>query len=180
MAPGEGKLYMVEFNFEAQNAGELSVSEGDLVSVVRHSDSSGNPEWWLVQHNGATGYVPQSFLFLVSDNENNDGDGVDNAVDNDDKDDSDINSKTTQDTNNSAFVREDRSVSSTNETDAKLRYYAEFAFEASSAAELSLKEGQLVAVLQKRDLTGNDEWWLVEANGHKGYVPSSYLTPAED
>lgn len=167
---------MVEFNFEAQNAGELSVSEGDLVSVLRHSDSSGNPEWWLIHYNGATGYVPQSYLSPVGENDS-DNEEEDDVIDDQDGDD---NNSTAQDTDrNTNDVQEDIAASSQHAATAKLCYCAEFAFEASSAAELSLDEGQLVVVIQKQDLTGNDEWWLVECNGLKGYVPSSYLTPVE-
>ena len=174
VTPAEGKLHIVEFKFEAQNAGELSVSEGDLVSVLRHSDTSGNPEWWLIQFNGATGYVPQSFLSLVSDNEDDvedDGEVGDDADGN----------GTRQDANGNTAVGADSSVSPSHDNNTAVLYYcAEFAFEANSVAELNLEEGQLVVVLQKQDLTGNDEWWRVEANGQKGYVPSSYLTPVED
>lgn len=159
----------MEFNFEAQNAGELSVSEGDLVSVLRQSDSSGNPEWWLIQYDGATGYVPESYLSPVGENDS------DNGGENVDGD------NTAQDTDgNINDVKEDSIVSTQDEATPTLYYSAEFAFEASSAAELSVDEGQSVIVLQKQDLTGNDEWWLVEVNGQKGYVPSSYLTPVED
>lgn len=175
---GEGKPYIVEFNFEAQNVGELSVSEGDLVSVLRHSDSSGNPEWWLIQYNGATGYVPESYLSPVDDNDSDEG--VDDVYD--DRN-GDSNNATTQDSDRRTNdLKEDNTVSSSpHETTANLiYYYVEFAFEANSAAELSLDEGQFVIVLQKQDLTGNDEWWLVEVNGQKGYVPSSYLTQVEE
>ena len=177
VTPGEDKLYVVEFNFEAQNTGELSVSEGDLVSVLRHSDNSGNPEWWLIHYNGATGYVPESYLSPVGENDS-DNEGEDDVYDNQD---GDNNSTTTHDTDrNISDVKDDGTTSTQAETTAALYYYAEFAFVASSAAELSIDEGQLVIVLQKQDLTGNDEWWLVEVNGQKGYVPSSYLTPVED
>ena len=168
---------MVEFSFEAQNAGELSVSEGDLVFVLGHSDSSGNPEWWLIRFNNATGYVPQSYLSPVGENDSNEEfeDDVMHHQDDDDK------IGTTQDTNrNAVHVQEVSHSSSQHSAITKLYYCAEYAFEASSAAELSLDEGQLVLVIQKQDLTGNDEWWLVECNGLKGYVPSSYLTPVED
>ena len=178
VTPAEGKLHIVEFKFEAQNAGELSVSEGDLVSVLRHSDTSGNPEWWLIQCDGATGYVPQSFLSLVSDNQDDvedDGD-VGNGVEGD----ADSSNGTRQDANGNTAVGADSSVSPSHDNTAVVYYCAEFAFEANSVAELNLEEGQLVVVLQKQDLTGNDEWWRVEANGQKGYVPSSYLTPVED
>ncbi|XP_078366924.1 dynamin-binding protein-like isoform X2 [Oculina patagonica] len=171
VTPGESKRYVVEFNFEAQNAGELSVSEGDLVSVLRHSDSSGNPEWWLVHYNGASGYIPESYLSPVGDSDS------DNDGENDDGDDNTAQDTDRTDTNG---VEDDGTTSMQAETAVKLYYCAEFAFEASSAAELSLDEGQLVIVLQRQDLTGNDEWWLVEVNGQKGYVPSSYLTAVED
>lgn len=168
---------MVEFSFEAQNAGELSVSEGDLVSVLRHSDSSGNLEWWLIHYNDATGYVPQSYLSPVGEHDS-DIEGEDDVIDNQDGDDD---SGTVHETDrNTDDVPEASGPSSQQVAIAKLYYCAEYAFEASSAAELSLYEGQLVEVIQKQDLTGNNEWWLVECNGLKGYVPSSYLAPAED
>ena len=168
---------MVEFSFEAQNAGELSVSEGDFVFVLGYSDSSGNPEWWLVHYNNATGYVPQSYLSPVGEDDR-DSEGEDDVIDNQDGDGSSI---TVQGTDrNTDGVQKASGPSSKHAAIAKLFYCAEYAFEASSAAELSLVEGQLVEVIQKQDLTGNGEWWLVECNGLKGYVPSSYLTPSED
>ena len=51
-----------------------------------------------------------------------------------------------------------------------------FSFDASSDAELSVEEGQLVWLLKSHDLTGNSEWWLVEKEGGaKGFVPANYL-----
>lgn len=137
------------------------------MSVLRHTDSSGNPEWWLIRSNaGSTGFVPESYLSPVDDGVTG-GDGQDDAEDDESSSPSNLTTeKKDQDT-------------STVETSAPLYYCADFAFEASSTAELSVNEGQLVAVLQKQDLTGNDEWWLVEAHGQKGYVPSSYLTQVD-
>lgn len=176
LTPGEEDLHVVEFNFEAQTAGELSVSEGEIVSVLRYSDTRGNPEWWLIQLNGATGYVPQSFLSPVNESEF-DNVGTENDIVGDDN--SSIG--TTRGTTKNRVVDENRTSSLTQDTKANQRYYAEFEFEASSPAELSLEEGQNIVILQKQDLTGNHEWWLVEAaNGRKGYVPSNYLTAVED
>ena len=177
--PGREKLHMVEFSFEAQSAGELSVTEGNLVSVLRYSDTSGNPEWWLIQCNGATGYVPQSYLSPLEDAADSSEGGA-SITDNAFADVGDISHETSQMEATETDPREECSVALTRETNRKSSYYAEFAFEASSAAELNLEEGQAVVVLQKQDLTGNEEWWLVEADGRKGYVPSSYLTPVED
>ena len=61
----ESRQYLVQFTFEAQNTGELGLRKGDHVTVLRHSDTSGNPEWWLVECCGTRGYVPGSFLTLL-------------------------------------------------------------------------------------------------------------------
>ena len=165
--PGREKLHMVEFSFEAQSAGELSVTEGNLVSVLRYSDTSGNPEWWLIQCNGATGYVPQSYLSPLEDAADSSEGGA-SITDNAFADVGDISHETSQMEATETDPREECSVALTGETNPKSSYYAEFAFEASSAAELNLEEGQAVVVLQKQDLTGNEEWWLVEADRRKG------------
>lgn len=165
LTPGDGKLHVVEFNFEAQNAGELSVFEGEIISVLRYSDTSGNPEWWLIQRNGATGYVPQNFLTPVNDNETG----------------SNIAGEGSSSIGTTLIRSGSVGANSTEDTKTSERYCAEFEFVANSPAELNLEEGQYVVVLQKQDLTGNNEWWLVEAvTGQKGYVPSSYLTSVED
>lgn len=54
-------------------------------------------------------------------------------------------------------------------------FYAVHAFQARSDQELSLQEYQKVRILRFSDLSGNKEWWLAEAKGQKGYVPSNYL-----
>lgn len=54
-------------------------------------------------------------------------------------------------------------------------FYAVYAFQARSDHELSLQEYQRVRILRFSDLSGNKEWWLAEAKGQKGYVPSNYL-----
>jgi hypothetical protein len=41
---------------------------------------------------------------------------------------------------------------------------------------LTVKNGQIVLVLQQHDDQGNPEWWLVkDRSGGKGYVPGNYL-----
>lgn len=54
-------------------------------------------------------------------------------------------------------------------------FYAVYAFQARSDQELSLQEYQKVRILRFSDLSGNKEWWLAEAKGQKGYVPSNFL-----
>ena len=51
-----------------------------------------------------------------------------------------------------------------------------FSFDANSDVELSVEEGELLWLLKSHDLTGNNEWWLVQKEGGaKGFVPASYL-----
>lgn len=143
--------------FEAQNPGELSLHDGDLVTVQRRSDTSGNSEWWLVTNSGISGYVPSSFLEKYTEFEEQDDDD-----DDDDKDDDDDDEMQVENTKNNRA------------------YYANFEFEGTSPAEVSLDEGQVVTVIEFQDIQGNDEWWLVEAGGKKGYVAANFLAPLDD
>lgn len=52
---------------------------------------------------------------------------------------------------------------------------AVYPFVARSHHEVSLQAGQPVTVLEAQDKKGNPEWSLVEVNGQRGYVPSSFL-----
>lgn len=58
---------------------------------------------------------------------------------------------------------------------AFLQVVAGFSFTARSPREVSLQAGQPVVVLEPHDKKGSKEWSLVEVNGQRGYVPSSYL-----
>lgn len=55
---------------------------------------------------------------------------------------------------------------------------AVYPFVARSSCEVSLQAGQSVTVLEAQDKKGNPEWSLVEVNGQRGYVPSSFLARA--
>ncbi|ETE71112.1 Rho guanine nucleotide exchange factor 37 [Ophiophagus hannah] len=56
-----------------------------------------------------------------------------------------------------------------------LQVRAAYPFTARSNQEVSLQAGQSVTVLEPHDKKGSKEWFLVEVNGQKGYVPSNYL-----
>jgi hypothetical protein len=55
---------------------------------------------------------------------------------------------------------------------------AVYPFVARNNHEVSLQAGQPVRVLEAQDKKGNPEWSLVEVNGQRGYVPSSFLARA--
>ena len=55
------------------------------------------------------------------------------------------------------------------------RYQAVYSFTARSDIEVTMTHGDIVKIVSKEDLDGNNEWWLVEVNGHRGYAPANYL-----
>mmetsp|Transcript_32309 Transcript_32309/g.84545 ORF Transcript_32309/g.84545 Transcript_32309/m.84545 type:complete len:149 (+) Transcript_32309:587-1033(+) len=53
---------------------------------------------------------------------------------------------------------------------------AEFDFEGEAEIELTVVAGDMLEVLHLEDLTGNDEWCLVQNDkGHRGFVPKSFV-----
>jgi len=51
-------------------------------------------------------------------------------------------------------------------------------FTARDSTEVSVTERSVVCVLQRSDLEGNAEWWLVlREDGCRGYAPANYLQP---
>ncbi|XP_030610709.1 dynamin-binding protein isoform X4 [Archocentrus centrarchus] len=58
-------------------------------------------------------------------------------------------------------------------------YYALYSFTARCANELSISANQQLRILEFQDMNGNSEWWLGEAEGRRGYVPSNYIRKSE-
>uniref|UniRef100_A0A673MPS5 Dynamin-binding protein n=1 Tax=Sinocyclocheilus rhinocerous TaxID=307959 RepID=A0A673MPS5_9TELE len=65
------------------------------------------------------------------------------------------------------------------EIDGHQIYYALYSFSARCANELSISANQRVRILEFQDMNGNQEWWLGEAGGRRGYVPSNYIRKSE-
>lgn len=58
----DGKVYAV-YDYDGQNADELSFRSGDMLTVLRRSDDEEN-EWWWCRLNDEEGYVPRNLLGL--------------------------------------------------------------------------------------------------------------------
>ncbi|CAB1337774.1 unnamed protein product [Coregonus sp. 'balchen'] len=65
------------------------------------------------------------------------------------------------------------------EIDGHQIYYAIYSFSARCANELSISANQRVRILEFQDMNGNSEWWLGEAGGRRGYIPSNYIRKSE-
>ncbi|XP_042718855.1 dynamin-binding protein isoform X5 [Lagopus leucura] len=80
----------------------------------------------------------------------------------------------------SASLVEDRdSGLESGESEGNQVYYALYTFKGRNTNELSVSANQRLRILQFEDITGNQEWWLAEAHGKQGYVPSSYIRKTE-
>uniref|UniRef100_A0A674NKQ3 Dynamin-binding protein n=1 Tax=Takifugu rubripes TaxID=31033 RepID=A0A674NKQ3_TAKRU len=58
-------------------------------------------------------------------------------------------------------------------------YYALYSFKARCSNELSISANQRLRILEFQDMNGNSDWWLGEADGQQGYVPSNYIRKSE-
>uniref|UniRef100_A0A663E9F0 Rho guanine nucleotide exchange factor 38 n=1 Tax=Aquila chrysaetos chrysaetos TaxID=223781 RepID=A0A663E9F0_AQUCH len=138
-------LYQAKRKCNATQEFDIDLHEGELVAVVEQKDPFGSTSRWLVDAGILKGYVYSSFLRPYNPAKAQ-KDVAENGFGDDDFD------------NISLFT-----------------FYAVYAFQARNDQELSLQEYQKVRILRFSDLSGNKEWWLAEAKGQKGYVPSNYL-----
>ncbi|XP_076855426.1 dynamin-binding protein isoform X3 [Brachyhypopomus gauderio] len=65
------------------------------------------------------------------------------------------------------------------EQDGSQIYYALYSFDARCSNELSISANQQLRILEFQDMNGNQEWWLGEVGGRRGYVPSNYIRKSE-
>jgi len=60
------------------------------------------------------------------------------------------------------------------------KFRLDFHFSARSTLELSVREGEVVDLVEQHDMDGNVEWWLMaNAEGKQGYVPANYMSKIE-
>lgn len=61
------QLCEVKYPYKAQNEDELSIREGDIVTLV--SKDSLDPGWWRGELNGKVGVFPDNFVTLIPSGE---------------------------------------------------------------------------------------------------------------
>ncbi|KAM0754619.1 hypothetical protein T439DRAFT_321654 [Meredithblackwellia eburnea MCA 4105] len=54
-------MYRAKFNFDTDQAGEMSLVKDELVEVLQQDDAG----WWLIKKKGAEGWAPSNYLELV-------------------------------------------------------------------------------------------------------------------
>ncbi|KAF4794872.1 Rho guanine nucleotide exchange factor 38 [Turdus rufiventris] len=185
-------LYQAKRKCNAAQEFDIDLHEGELVAVVEQKDPFGSTSRWLVDTGILTGYVYSSFLRPYNPAkvqkavaENGFGDDFDDIslfVSSRPPTDSSTKSPGYKKSDSSSPFHfcENTAINGTGTgalpgMEDQHIFYAVYAFQARNDQELSLQEYQRVRILRFSDLSGNKEWWLAEAKGQKGYVPSNYL-----
>lgn len=155
---GPGKLYQVTSNISGSGTLDLTLPRGHVVALLQNKDTKGNSSRWLVDTGGHRGYVPAGKLELyrVAPSEE------------------DLRGQA-KPHENSRQLTPEPTLAPVPSVPAVTQVVAVCPFAARSSHEVSLQAGQQVTVLEAQDKKGNPEWSLVEVNGQRGYVPSSFL-----
>lgn len=193
---------IVQYDFIAENASEISLDAGTEVKILRKCDKSGNDEWWLVEQGTRKGYIPASFLgeetptYLPLESkssgqqrkyhERTPGSFLNTSVRTSQLQstyDSDSFSYEPEKVNSIFYSSNDMlgnskltEIKDEISADVHNAFILEYDFEAINNGELSAKEGQYVTCIAKHDQKGNPEWWLVEYDSQRGYIPRDYLS----
>ncbi|KGL76194.1 Dynamin-binding protein, partial [Tinamus guttatus] len=149
-------LFQADRNFNAAQDLDVSLLEGDIVGVIKKKDPMGSQNRWLIDNGVTKGFVYSSFLKPYNPRRSQ----------------SDV-------SGGPAECLELHWPSDSWCPSAQQVYYALYTFRGRNANELSVSANQRLRILQFEDITGNREWWLAEAHGKQGYVPSSYIRKTE-
>lgn len=161
---GADKLYQVTSNLSGSKDMDLTLQRGQIVALLHGMDTKGNTNRWLVDSGGPRGYVPPGKLqpYRLPQNQKprmqvpTPDEGA-------------------QKTRHSSCSLPQHPTPAVSFSNSAFQVVAAYSFAARSDHEVSLWAGQPVTVLEPHDKKGSKEWSLVEVNGQKGYVPSSYL-----
>uniref|UniRef100_A0A665UYP2 Dynamin-binding protein n=1 Tax=Echeneis naucrates TaxID=173247 RepID=A0A665UYP2_ECHNA len=202
------QLFQAERNFNAAQDLDVSILEGDLVGVIKQQDPMGSHNRWLIDNGVTKGFVYSSFLkpynprrsqsdvSIESQSSNESGYGGSSPV-------------FSRQNSNSTLTFNQETATVSFSTSGKMEitgpqrspltpemstlsrswnqsmtvnwmiYYALYSFNARCANELSISANQRLRILEFQDMNGNSEWWLGEARGKRGYVPSNYIRKSE-
>uniref|UniRef100_A0A8C6VGL1 Rho guanine nucleotide exchange factor 37 n=1 Tax=Naja naja TaxID=35670 RepID=A0A8C6VGL1_NAJNA len=152
---GPDKLYQVTSDTGGCKDMDLTLQRGQIVAFLHGMDSKGNTNRWLVDSGGTV----REYLGGIQQVLTSSGELVAEIL----------------------SSSENRQISPLTgpapiySLPPKPQLIAAYPFTARSNQEVSLQAGQSVTVLEPHDKKGNKEWFLVEVNGQKGYVPSNHL-----
>ncbi|GAB1611131.1 dynamin-binding protein-like isoform X2 [Argonauta hians] len=177
------KVFKVISPYSGSDSVDISVNMNDIVGVIKEQDPMGNKNKWYVDNGAVKGFVPKSVLcqFSMKDEENSKEVPERHIY-------AEIDDKMSVASNRSSCEDWRHVYEQKVETEFDLNlpplptllaldelYIAEYPFQSGGPNQVSLFEGQVVTILAKQDMEGNEEWWQVDADGHIGYVPAAYI-----
>ncbi|KAM9373238.1 rho guanine nucleotide exchange factor 37 [Phaethornis superciliosus] len=160
---GPDKLYQVTSNISGSKDLDLTLQRGQIVALLQSVDTKGNTSRWLVDAGGPRGFVPAGKLQPYCPVQSQQP-GIQMPA---------LETSTERRRHSYAFPEAPKPQVPT--FTPAFQVVAGFSFTARSPQEVTLQAGQPVVVLEPHDKKGSTEWSLVEVNGQRGYVPSSYL-----
>ncbi|XP_077862190.1 dynamin-binding protein-like, partial [Saccoglossus kowalevskii] len=156
---GSDQLYKLSLGYTARDSMDISCNRGDMVAVIKQQDPMGGNDKWYVDNGVTQGFIASSILEPCSDVDLREAPLA-----------------SISDLSNSSQSQIDYVSDEDYRQQLPEYYYSEWPFEANGPNEISLDEGTVVMIVNKHDIEGNLEWWLVDKNGIQGYVPANYLT----
>nr|XP_032650293.1 rho guanine nucleotide exchange factor 37 isoform X1 [Chelonoidis abingdonii] len=160
---GPEKLYQVTSNISGSRDLDLTLQRGQIVALLHEMDTKGNTNRWLVDTGGQRGYVLagklQPYHLVQSQKPRMQMLAPDAGAER----------------RRHSYTLPETPRPQVLVTPPAFQVVAGYAFTARSPHEVSLQAGQPLTVLEPHDKKGSKEWSLVEVNGQRGYVPSSYL-----
>ncbi|KFP22802.1 Rho guanine nucleotide exchange factor 37, partial [Egretta garzetta] len=160
---GPDKLYQVTSNISGSKDLDLTLQRGQIVALLQSVDTKGNTSRWLVDAGGPRGFVPagklQPYCPVQSQQPGMQMPALENSTER----------------RRYSYAPPEAPRPQVATFTPAFQVVAGFSFAARSPQEVSLQAGQPVVVLEPHDKKGSKEWSLVEVNGQRGYVPSSYL-----
>ncbi|KAM9693467.1 rho guanine nucleotide exchange factor 37 isoform 1-T2 [Trichechus inunguis] len=158
---GPRRLFQVTSSISGAGTLDLTLPRGQIVALLQNKDTKGNSCRWLVDTGGHRGYVPAGKLELYHVAPS--GEEL---------------RRQAGPRKDSRHLTPEPTLTPVASVPNMTQVVAVYPFVARSSHEVSLQAGQPVTVLEAQDKKGNPEWSLVDVNGQRGYVPSSFLARA--
>ncbi|KFR11644.1 Rho guanine nucleotide exchange factor 37, partial [Opisthocomus hoazin] len=167
---GPDKLYQVTSNISGSKDLDLTLQRGQIVALLQSVDTKGNTSRWLVDAGGPRGFVPAGKLQPFCPEQSQQL-GMQLPA-----------PESVTERRRCSYASPEAPKVQVAAFAPAFQVVAGFSFAARSPQEVSLQAGQPVVVLEPHDKKGSKEWSLVDVNGQRGYVPSSYLVtvPAQE
>ncbi|XP_051869458.1 rho guanine nucleotide exchange factor 37 isoform X2 [Pristis pectinata] len=161
------KIYLVTNDISGSKDLDLTLQRGDLVAVLQYADTKGKTNRWLVDSGGQRGFVPAGKLSLYQPEKEPAGNKelLSSSL-------ADVGDGTNSRRRSCPLPERPLSLQP---MPMQYQVIAAYHFAARGPHEATLQPGEAVTILEAHDKRGSTEWYLVEVNGQRGYVPSNYL-----